>query len=185
MSATALVGGAISLVGGGISYFSQQKMIAEQTTISKKQENIRKQQMLLDAQRRKRANIRAGLLQRSLAVSNAANQGATGSSGASAGAGAGAAASGEGQSTVNTASILGSRQFKLNRVYFDTTQAGQAWIGAGQGISAIGGTVLGNAGQINALMGVGPTTPGGVPTAPPMNPRYGSAYQGGWGSTGW
>lgn len=181
MSATALVGGAISLVGGVISYASQQKMIAEQTIISKKSENVRRQQMMLDAQRRKRAAIRGGLLQRSLAIANGANQGASKGSGVAAGAGAGAAASGEGQSTVNQASILGSRQFKYNRAYFDTTQAGQAWVSAGEGISSIGSAVLGNAGAINALTAQGPTTPGGAPNGKP----YGSAYTGGWGSTGW
>lgn len=184
MSATALVGGAISLVGGVISYTSQQRMIAEQTTISTKAENVRKQQMLLDAQRRKRSAIRAGLMQRSLAVANGAAQGASLGSGVAAGKGAGAAASGEGQQTVNSASILGSRQFNLNKAYFKTSQAGQAWIGFGQGVSAVGSAVLGNAGQINALMGVGaPTTPAGAPTG--GGQPYGSAYTGGWGSSGW
>jgi hypothetical protein len=152
MSATALVGGAIQLVGMGIGFASHQKMVKEQTDVSKKAENVRKQQMMLDGMRRKRAAVREGLINRSLALTNATNQGASGS-GPQAGMGAAVAGMGEGQQVVNSASILGSRMFDINQKYFEVSQGGQLWTGVGEGLSSIGGTVLGNAGSINALMG--------------------------------
>ncbi len=161
MSATALVGGAIQVVGAGLGFAAKQKMIADQTDISKKSENVRKQQMLLDATRRKRAAIREGLIMRSMALTNGTTQGAALGSGVQAGKGAGASRSGEGQQSTNAASILGGRMFNLNQKYFEVSQGGQLWGGIGEGLGAIGGTVVNNAGSINALMGKPPATTGG------------------------
>lgn len=153
MSAVGLVGGALAVAGGLIQFNAQQTMVEKQTKISKKAENIRKQQMLLDVDRRKRAAIRQGLMQRSMALSNGASQGASLGSGVAAGKGSGAAQAAEGAQTTNSASILGQRMFVGNAQYFDATKDGQFWSGLGGGLSSVGGTVLGNAGQINALAG--------------------------------
>lgn len=175
MSAVGIVGGVISLIGAGVQFGAQQDMIRRQTNISKRAENVRAQQMQLDAARRKRASIRSGLIQRAMSVSNAANQGALASSGAQAGATAGAANAAEGAQSVNQGTILGLRQFKNNKDYFDVTQNGQFWMGVGGGISSIGGAIMGNAGQISALAGIG------APTQGPGGTGGGPGRTSGWG----
>lgn len=173
MSVVGMIGAGVSIFGSIMAFNSQQEMIAKQTAISKRQENIRNQQMQLDAQRTKRAAIRQGLLQRATAVANGVSQGAgTRSSGVLSGAAGGVANALEGQETANASTILGTRMFGANMDYFNATQNGQFWTSLWSGIGQAGQTVLGNAGTIGAL--------GQDMMAP--KPVTGSAYTGGWGS---
>lgn len=156
-----------------MSFTAQQQMREQQANISKQADNIRNQQMMLDASRRKRAAIRSGLVARATAITNASNQGAGSGSGVLGGSGAAVGNALDTMSDINSASILGNRMFANNERMFAATSNGQFWQGLGEGISSIGGAVLGNAGTITSL------------GQDWMKPSYGSAFTGGWGSSAW
>jgi hypothetical protein len=153
MSAAGLIGTALSLVGTVVSTVAQNQMVAEQTAASKRAENAREQQMQLEAQRQRRISVRQALLARSQSLAVGTAQGAQYGSGVAAAMGGAVAQGQENQSNVNSGEILGGRIFQANRDYFDATQRGQAGISLGQGISALGGAIVSNAGAIGRLGG--------------------------------
>lgn len=185
-AAVGLIGAAVSLVGTVVSASAQQTMVNEQTSASKRAENAREQQMQLDAQRRRRQAVREGLLARSMSLSAGVNQGAGYGSGVAGGMAGAMGQSLENQQGINSGEILGSRVFQANRDYFDATQKGQAGMAMGQGISAVGGAIVSNAGAIGRLGGgagqsQAPAAPpqyqtfgtrGGVANTPPPMPAY-------------
>jgi len=79
------------------------------------------------------------------------SSGAQNGSGVQAAMGQATAQGAENQQTVNSSQILGSRVFSANRDYFNATQKGQAGMALGQGLSAIGGALVSNAGTISKL----------------------------------
>lgn len=151
MSVVGAIGLAISAAGTVIGYTSQQKMIAEQTAASKKAENSREQQMQLDASNRRRQSVREAIVARSMGLAAGTNSGAQYGSGVAAATGQATAQGAENQQVVNSSQILGSRVFAANRDYFNATQKGQAGMALGEGLSALGGAIVNNAGTINKL----------------------------------
>lgn len=151
MAIAGLIGAALSVVGTVISYSAQQKMIAEQTNASKRAENAREQQMQLDSTHKKRQSIREAIVARSMSLSAGTNQGAQYGSGVQAAMGGATAMGAENQQVTNSTEILGGRVFQANRDYFDATQKGQSRMAMGQGLSAIGGALVSNAGAIQRL----------------------------------
>lgn len=151
MSVVGAIGLAVSAAGTVIGYSSQQKMIAQQTAASKKAENSRQQQMQLDSANRRRQSVREAIVARSLGLAAGTNAGAQYGSGVAAATGQATAQGAENQQVVNSSEILGSRVFAANRQYFNATQKGQAGMALGEGLSAIGGAIVNNAGTINQL----------------------------------
>lgn len=153
MSAAGLIGTALSLVGTIVSASAQAQMVAEQTRASKTAESAREQQMQLEAQRRRRQSARAAILARSRSLAVGTQQGATGGSGLASALGGSIAQGQQNIQGVNSGEALGGRIFRENRKYFDATQAGQAGMAFGQGISALGGAFSSNAGAFSRLGG--------------------------------
>lgn len=151
MAIAGAIGVALSVAGTVVGYSAQQKMIAQQTQASKKAENAREQQMQLDSSNRRRQSVREAIVARSMGLAAGTNAGAQYGSGVSAALGQATAQGAENQQTVNSSQILGSRVFQANRDYFDATQKGQAGMALGQGLSAIGGALVSNAGTISQL----------------------------------
>lgn len=138
-------------VGGGVSYTSQQRMVREQTTASKRAEAAREQQMQLDAQRRRRQAIREGLMARSMNLAIGAAQGAQGSSSLASATGGATGMAMENQQGITSAEVIGGRVFGANRDYFNASQRGQAGMAMGNAISSLGGALVSNAGTISRL----------------------------------
>lgn len=177
LEAIAAIGLGAQVVGGIMSYSAQQQMINEQTVASKKAEANREQQMQLDAQRRRRQAIREGIMARSQNLAVATAQGAQGSGVQSALGGAIGMAQ-ENQQGITSAEVIGGRIFQANRDYFDATQRGQSAMAIGQGISALGGALVSNAGlfeRVGAQFSGGGAT---SPAAPAGNPYTNQASRG-------
>lgn len=151
MSVVGAIGLGLSLAGTAVSTIAQGRMVAEQTAASKKAENARQQQMQLDAAHRRRQSIREALLARSMGLTVGTAQGAQAGSGVAAAGGQAIAMGAENQQVTSATEVLGSRVFAANREYFEATQRGQMRMAFGQGLSAIGGAVVNNAGTINQL----------------------------------
>jgi hypothetical protein len=151
MAIAGIIGTAISLVGTVISASAQQKMVAEQTRASKKAENAREQQMRLDATNRRRQAVRDAVMARAMGLTAGVSQGAQSGSGVAGGI---ANATGQGlenQQVSSASEVLGGRVFAANREYFDATQRGSANMAFGQGLSALGGAIVSNAGAIQRI----------------------------------
>lgn len=151
MSVVGAIGLAVSAAGTVIGYSAQQKMIAQQTAASKKAENAREQQMQLDSANRRRQSVREAIVARSMGLAAGVNAGAQYGSGVAAATGQAIAQGAQNQQVTNSSQILGSRVFAANREYFDATQRGQAGMALGEGLSALGGAIVNNAGTINQL----------------------------------
>lgn len=151
MSVVGLIGLGLSAVGTVISASAQSKMVAEQTRASKLAENSRQQQMQLEAQHQRRQSVREAILARSMSLSIGTSQGAQYGSGVAGAMGQATAQGVENQNLSAQGEILGSRVFAANRAYFDATARGQRGMALGQGLSAIGGALVSNAGTINQL----------------------------------
>lgn len=132
-----MAGGSILKAGAGIASSRAQQ----------RQQDVRFQQMELDARQQNRAQIRASLQARSLALTNATNQGAQYGSGLQGGFGQIA-----GQARRNQ-NYLG-QSLEYGRQIFDEdariSRAG-AVAGVGQGLSSLGGTMIGNLDVLNRV----------------------------------
>jgi hypothetical protein len=151
MAIAGVIGAALSVVGTVVAASAQAQMVAEQTQASKKAENAREQQMRLDAAHKRRQSVREALLARSMSLAIGTSQGAQYGSGVLSAMGSATAQGAENQQVTNSAEILGGRVFQANREYFDATAKGQAGMAFGQGLSAIGGALVSNAGSIQRL----------------------------------
>ncbi len=128
------IGLGIAAAGAGVQYTGQVK--AEKA--ADKSEQLREQQMNLDAQRKRRQAIREMIINRSIAVSNGVNQGAS----------------------TNDSSIIGSQSQQTNSAAQNlvaTTQSqgighglfkANAEYAAGQGVANLGGNISGFGGQV-------------------------------------
>lgn len=160
LTALALVGG-LALAGAGIGAQiagAKQSNDAQKQEIAAQQQSeaIRQQGMNLDAQRKRREQVRQGMLAQSQALTAGANSGAQYSSGV---AGAVAGAGEQAQYNVlgtNEAQGIGNQLFQSNRNIFaaKSRQADAASLSAtGSGLSSLGGALLGNIGSINRIGG--------------------------------
>lgn len=150
-TALTIAGTAASIGGTLIGMSAQSRMIAEQTRASKRAENAREQQMQLDVAHRRRQSIRSALLARSMGLAAGTAQGAQLGTGVAAAMGNATSQGMENQVTARSSGFIGSRVFDANREYFDATQRGQAGMAFGQGLSALGGALVNNAGSIQQL----------------------------------
>lgn len=124
--------GAIAAIAGSAFGFVG---AMEQSAATKKAEKARKQQMRLDATRRRREVLRQAQVARATATSNATNQGAQFSS-ALAGAQAGiSGAAGRETLAVNQNEMVGNKIFEANQAF----ASGGNLISFGSGISNLGG----------------------------------------------
>lgn len=144
MAAAIIAGGvATKLVGGlieGAGRAGQQAALIEA-------ENIREKQMTLDFRRQRREIIRNYIRAQSASVFAASAQGAMLGSGL-AGAKAQGRAQAGGQLLANKQNLaLGKDLFDANRAYYEASGT----TSLGQGIGAIGGAILGNAGTVTRL----------------------------------
>lgn len=152
------VGTAVSVYGAVSSASAQKRMAEEQAAANKQGENVRRQQMELDAGRRRRQAVRESLLARAQAQTVGTAQGASDSSGV-AGAMAQATATGlQNQNTATQAEILGGRIFDVNARFADATLRGQQAMATGSMISSLGGAIASNA-QTFGRLGTYFTTP--------------------------
>lgn len=151
MAVAGIIGTALSLAGTFIGMSSQQRMVAEQTRASKKAENAREQQMRLDASHRRRQSVREAILARAMGLAVGTAQGAGQGSGVAGAMGAATGMGLENQQVTSASEVIGGRVFSANREYFDATQRGQAGMAFGQGLSALGGAIVSNAGTIHRV----------------------------------
>lgn len=158
-SIIAAVGVAAGIAGTATSYVSQREAASAQKKVIAAQnvaEATRKQQMDLDATRKKREIIRQAQVARAAAISTANAQGAGDTSALE-----GAQGAISGQSGVNLTGVaqnqeLGSRIFDANAAV-GAGRAQEAAAGslgaAGSGISSLGGALVKNAGTIAKIGG--------------------------------
>lgn len=144
----AAIGLAVRVVGGIVQARGARKQYQGQSKI----EDARNEQMQLEARRLRREQIRQGIMARSVATSNAVNQGAQYGTGL-----AGGQAQIFGQTNRNLEDItqneaIGSRIFDLNK------QVGQAQTTQyiGSGLSSLGDSLIQNASTIARIGGQGP-----------------------------
>lgn len=171
---------AIAVAGIGVSAYgmSQQKKALkaqqaaqdEATRIQQQQEDLRQRQMNLDAMRKQRETVRAGIQARGLALATATAQGAAGGSGLQGGYG-----QISGRTNVNALGIsqnqeIGNAMFGLNRNLLSSYRAGaqaQTDLSTAQGLTSLGGQIVANAGSIGR---VGTAAAGAVSNF--ANPTY-------------
>lgn len=160
LSTIALIGG-LALAGIGVGAQiagAQHAADAQKQEIAAQQqsESIRQQGMQLDAQRKRREQVRQGMLAQSQALTAGANSGAQYSSGV---AGAIAGAGEQAQYNIlgtNEAQNIGNQLFQSNRNIFaaKSKEADAASLSAtGSGLSSLGGALLSNIGNINRVGG--------------------------------
>ncbi len=145
------LGVAAQVAGTVISASAQSRMAEEQRQASVAAENARRQQMQLDASRRRREAIRQMLFARSAALTTGTNQGAGQGSGVQGAIGQAVATGRQNVNTVNSAETLGGRVFDANIQYADATARGQQGMNFGSAISSLGGALVSNAGAIGRL----------------------------------
>ncbi len=143
VSGIALAGLAISGIGLGANIIGG----VMQTNAAKKAEAAREKQMNLDAARQRREVARQAIIARSVALSNATNQGASQGSGLPGGYGQITGEAGRQTVGINQNQEIGSDIFAANRAYY--TASGIT--GFGSGLTSIGGAIMNNAGTINRL----------------------------------
>lgn len=168
----AAIGMGISAIGKGIGLFGDsQANEANQALVAaqKRAETVRYQQMLNDAERARRKDIKTGILREHQAISNATLQGAGESTGAYGAQSSVNSDTGWDVGGVNTAQHYGTQIYHAN---LDALTAKGQLADAqeiqqiGSGISSLGGAVLGNMGAIGSL-----TAPASAPGAP-LNITY-------------
>jgi len=155
----AAIGIAASVAGTAVAYKGQQQQAkAQKQLIAAQQvaEDSRKQQMNLDATRKKREIVRQAQLARAAAVATANAQGAGDSS-----ALGGAIGGIEGQTGVNLAGVNQNQQLG-NQIFDANAMAGRAraseadgggMVATGSGISSLGGALIKNSGTIARIGG--------------------------------
>lgn len=142
----------LQLVGTFMAASAQSRMAEEQKEASITAENSRRQQMQLDASRRRRQAIREMLFARSTALSTGVNQGAGGQSSGVLGAMGQATATGrQNVQTVNAAETLGGRVFDANIQFAEATARGQKGMAMGGAISSLGGALVSLAGTFGRV----------------------------------
>lgn len=135
---TIATGIGLALGAGGLAI--QVKGQQEQAQAQQKAEKARKQQMALDAARRRRETIREAIAARSLALSNATAQGAGEGSGIQGGFAGIAAQAGRNILDTNQNVELGTKIFNANM----DAASGQSLAAFGGGVRDLGGTILDN-----------------------------------------
>ena len=152
MAAVSLIGTVLGLVGTFVSASAAITQAEETRKASIAAENARRQQMQLDANRRRRAAVRESLVARATALSVSTNQGAQGSG--PQGAMAQATATGnQNVQTAGAAETLGNRVFDANIAYANAVAKGQKAMAFGSLISSIGGALTSSAGTLGSLGG--------------------------------
>lgn len=153
MAALSLIGTVLGLVGTFVSASAAITQAEETKRASIAAENARRQQMQLDANRRRRQAVRESLVARATALSVGTNQGAGQGTGV-AGAMAQATATGrQNVQTTNSAEVLGNRVFDANIAYAEAVAKGQKAMAFGSLISSIGGALTSSAGTLGSLGG--------------------------------
>jgi len=104
---------AVSIVGSVLGFIGMQK----QEAATEKAEDARKQQMNLDVQRKRREALRQAMLARSVALSNATNQGAQFGSGLAGGLAQITSAGNRNVNALNQDKQLGNTIFDANKEY--------------------------------------------------------------------
>ncbi len=143
VSGIALAGLAISAAGVGTSIIGG----IMQTGAQKRAEDAREKQMNLDAARQRREVARNAIIARSVALSNATNQGASQGSGLPGGYGQISGEAGRQTVAIDQNQAIGSDLFAANRAYYSASGI----TGFGSGLSSLGGAIMNNAGTINRL----------------------------------
>jgi hypothetical protein len=146
ISAAASIGG-LALQAAGTAV--QMDAAKKQTDASVRAERLRERQMNLESMRQRRQAVRNAIKARSVALSSATSQGATGtgSSGIAGGLGQIASQGADNVRSVNNAQEIGKGIFDANADY--ATAGGQ--MAMGQGLSSLGGALVNNAGQIGQI----------------------------------
>lgn len=152
MAALSLIGTVLGVVGSFVQASASARMAEETKNASIAAENARRQQMQLDANRRRRQAVREGLVARATALSVSTNQGAQGSGPQGAMSQATATAN-QNVQTTNSAEVLGNRVFDANIKYAEAVARGQKAMAWGSLISSIGGALTSTAGTIGQLGG--------------------------------
>ena len=138
---------AIGIGLGAVGTVVQMKAQASAAKAAEKAEKLRERQMNLDAQRQKRKIIRESIMQRSIAVANATNQGAGDSSGLEGGIAQVTGEAASGLAYTGKSQQIGAGIFQANA---DAAKA-QGRAAFGSGLSSLGGAIVDNAGTINRL----------------------------------
>lgn len=153
----AIIGLAASVAGTGLQIYGQAqaaKAQREQVQAFRRAEELRKKQMNLDAARRRREIIRQGIIARGLAINNAANQGATASSGLLGGLFQIGGQARRAITQTNQNQIIGGGIFDAN-IQGGNAQIREANAGTiaafGSGLSSLGGTAINNLGTFNRV----------------------------------
>lgn len=156
------VGAATSLFGGMSSAQAQQQANEQYIGIQRQQEEVRRQAMRLDADRRRRQLIRDAIIARSTALARGTSQGASsqGSSALPGAYGQIAGRTGFAISGINSQEKFGEQLFDLNiqalaakQAYSSAQSQGQMWNSIGSGLSSLGGALMGNAGTMGNIFG--------------------------------
>lgn len=138
------IGLAMSAASAGVSYVGSQQVASAQ----RKQEDLRKQQMMLDAERARRAQMRKMMLAQATGVNNAAGQGVTGSDSAVQGGLAEATNSGvAGLNSIDQNTSIGNQMYKAN----GQEAAGKGVIGFGNAMGSWGSGLVQNSGTISTV----------------------------------
>lgn len=151
----AIVGAASAVAGAGISGYAaveSSNANRKQMAAQRRAEEARRQQMNLDATRRRREMLRQAQVARAQAVSTASNQGASEGSGL-----AGALGQIEGQTGSNILGLnqnqeLGNRIFDANALastYAQQAASANAFGAVGSQLQSLGGSLIKNEGLIN------------------------------------
>lgn len=154
------IGTAIGLFGDEKANEANQALV----TAQKQAETFRFEQMKNDAERKRRQEIRTGIIREHQAVSNANLQGAGESSGAYGAYGQVNQETGWNTGGLNTAEHYGTQIYKANLAALDAKGQladAQTIQQVGSGISSLGGAVLGNMGAIGSLTDSGPIVSAG------------------------
>lgn len=143
-TAVLTAGLAATAIGTGVQYAGQKRT----TSALKRAERAREKQQGLEASRARRQAVRQSIIQRSLSLVTAANQGAAiGSSGVQGGQAGITATAGRDIQAVNQNEQIGSDIFAANRAYYSASGV----TSAGQGLTSLGGALISNIGPIERL----------------------------------
>lgn len=147
----------IGLVLGAVGTGVQVKAANDASEASKRAENLREQQMNLEAARQRRQVVRNALKARSMALNSATNQGASRGSGLQGGYGQIGSEAGGNILGINQGTAIGAGIFETNR-----DAAGAAALASfGQGLGSLGGALVNNSetiGKIATYAGTPKTT---------------------------
>lgn len=151
-SALALaLGTGVSLYGSLSAASAQKTMAQNEQNAAQWQENVKRQQMQLDTQRRQRQAVRQTLAARAMALTAGANQGAEFGSGVAGGLGQ-AMSEGAGiQQGASAANYLGGQLADANKAFVDARTQGMESIASAQAISSLGQGIVSLAPTIGRL----------------------------------